>query len=103
MERPPDFLGGFFATKPFPHHTHMDTKPVYRKDEYSLVDKFNEAILGVDDATLRVIYSVRGIIKVLVQDGIKEEDAYEHFYWEISSFCTEDKSPIFCDDNFKSS
>lgn len=73
----------------------------YPDEEFLLADGFNEAILGVDETTLRVIYSVSGIIAILMQEGMNEEDAYEHFYFNIASAYVGDKTPIYCNDNFK--
>jgi hypothetical protein len=75
----------------------------YPDDGHLLSDGFNGAIIGIEDSTFRVIYSVCGIIEILVQQGMEEEKAYEHLYYTMLPANAGENSPIFCNDNFKSS
>lgn len=48
------------------------------------VDGFDEAILGYDKQNNRVVYSEERIIEILMsEDGMTEEDALDHFYYNI--------------------
>jgi hypothetical protein len=48
---------------------------------------------------MRLIYSVSKCIEILSQD-MSEEDALEHFYYNVSGSYVGDKTPIWCIDNF---
>ena len=70
-----------------------------RQEGFRLDEKFSAAILGTDSATRQVIYSVSGIIAILMQEGMDEEDACEHFYFEIAPDYISQLRPIFCVDD----
>jgi len=71
----------------------------YYEEEFLKADGFDEAIIGVDEGTMRLIYSVSKCIKILMQD-MSEEDALEHFSYNVSGAYVGEKTPIWCQDNF---
>ena len=68
----------------------------YQDETVLKADGFDEAIIGVDETTMRLIYSVRKCIEILMS----EEDAMEHFSFNVSGGYVGDKTPIWCSDNF---
>jgi hypothetical protein len=62
-------------------------------------DGFDEAIIGVEIYSFRVIYSVQKCIEILCKD-MPEEDAMEHFGYNVTGGYVGEKTPIFCDDEF---
>jgi len=67
-------------------------------------DGFDDAVIGIDQSSMRLIYSVKKCLEILEEDMTKE-DALEHFAYNVEggSF-TEDgeiKSPIWCWDIFE--
>ena len=71
----------------------------YPDETFLKADGFDEAIIGVDENSMRLIYSVSKCIEILRED-MSEEDALEHFYYNVSGSYVGDKTPIWCIDNF---
>jgi hypothetical protein len=69
----------------------------YPDEEFLLADGFNEAVLGVDEKSMRLIYSISKCINILMED-MSEEDAFEYFYYNVSGAYMGEKTPIWCDD-----
>lgn len=60
-------------------------------------DGFDDCILGLDESTLRVIYSAnRCVAKILAYKGINSyAEAEEFFYTDVYNRYAEEWSPIF--------
>lgn len=61
-----------------------------------IADGFDSAILGIQEESMRVIYSVRLIIKIL-KKRMTEEEAIEYLYFNVLGSHIEN-GPIFCTD-----
>jgi len=71
------------------------------EDEFLKADGLDEAIIGYDDQTGRLIYSMSKIIDILIiNDEMTEEDALEHYYYNIHGGYVGEKTPIWCNDYF---
>lgn len=71
------------------------------EDEFLKADGLDEAIIGYDDQSGRLIYSMSKIIDILIiDDGMTEEDALEHYYYNIHGGYVGEKTPIWCNDYF---
>lgn len=68
-------------------------------DEILKMDGLDDAIIGIDEKTVRLIYSVSKIIEVLCED-MPEEDAWDYFGYNIECCYVGEKTPILCYDNF---
>ncbi len=62
-------------------------------------DGFDDAIIGVDSRSMKLIYSQKKIIDILVQD-MTLDDALEYFNFNIEGAYMGEKTPIFCIDMF---
>lgn len=71
----------------------------YFEDEFLKADGFDDAIIGVDETSMRLIYSVKKCIEILAKDMTAEE-AYEYFHFNVSGAYVGDKTPIWCSDDF---
>jgi len=69
----------------------------YEEETFLKADGFDDAILGVDDTSMRLIYSVAKCIEVLMRE-MPEEDAMEYFSYNVSGAYVGDKTPIWCSD-----
>jgi len=67
--------------------------------EFLIADGFDEAIIGVDTKSERLIYSVSKCLTILCRD-MSEEDALEYFEYNVSGAYMGDKTPIWCYDNY---
>jgi hypothetical protein len=71
------------------------------EEEFLKADGLDGAIIGYDDQTGRLIYSMSKIINILIEDdGMTEEDALEHYYYNIHGGYVGEKTPIWCCDYF---
>jgi hypothetical protein len=62
---------------------------------------FDDAVIGVEARSERLIYSSMKIIDILVKQGMKRDDALDHFYHNIECGYVGDKTPIWCFDFFE--
>ena len=67
--------------------------------EFLQADGFDEAIIGVDDVSMRLIYSISKSIKILEKD-MSYEEAVEYFEFNVSGAYVGEKTPIWCNDDF---
>lgn len=73
----------------------------YPDQTFLLADGFEDAILGLDVAGSRTVYSVRKCLEVMMQrDGMTEEEATEYFEFNVRGSYMGDATPIWCDDEF---
>ena len=62
-------------------------------------DGFDEAILGLDYSSNRVIYSVKKCINILVDSNeFTQEDAIEYLEYNTFNAYVGEKTPIWCND-----
>lgn len=64
------------------------------------VNGFDDAIIGIDETSMRLIYSVKKSIEILQKDGMSYKDAEEYFSFNISGSYIGEKTPIWCEDIF---
>ena len=70
----------------------------YPDEEFLKADGFDEAILGVEEKGMKLIYSVKSCIDILIREGLNDEDAIDHFYFNVHGAYVGDKTPIWCND-----
>jgi hypothetical protein len=90
-------------------------RSVYDDQSFLIADGLDDAVIGVDEQTMRLIYSTGKAIEILaatrqvseedLEDGEtvkqrKRELAEEFFYHNILSLYKGEKTPIWCVDNF---
>ena len=63
-------------------------------DETLKADGFDDAIIGIDSKQ-RMVYSIEKILKILQDDNMTDEDALEHFYYNIVGSYVGDHTPIY--------
>ena len=69
----------------------------YEEEVFLRAVGFDEAIIGVEESTMRLIYSISKCIEILRRE-MNEEDALEYFYYNVSGSYMGEKTPIWCDD-----
>ena len=70
----------------------------FPEDEFLKAEGFDEAIIGIDDETMKLIYSVSKCIEILKKD-MEEEEAVEYFNFNVKGAYMGDKTPIWCIDD----
>jgi len=59
-------------------------------------DGFDAAIIGVTDSVdVRVVYDYETCVRVLMADGMSEEDAIEHMSFNVMGSYVGEQTPIF--------
>jgi hypothetical protein len=69
----------------------------YQDESFLKADGFDEAIIGVDENAMRLVYSVTKCIEILMRE-MSHEDAIEYFSFNVSGSNFGDKTPIWCQD-----
>jgi hypothetical protein len=72
----------------------------YPDEDLLIAEGFNEAVLGIEENTMRVIYSVSKCLEIIEAMGMPEQEALEHFYYNVHGSYIGEKTPIFCFDDF---
>jgi len=70
----------------------------FPEDEVLVADGFDDAIIGIDSNSMRLIYSVSKCIEILSKD-MDEEEAVEYFDFNVRGSYVGEKTPIWCTDN----
>jgi len=74
----------------------------YSDEEILKADGFDDAVIGIEEGSMRLIYSVRRCIEILITDEeMTLEDALEHFSYNVSGSYVGEKTPIWCEDMFE--
>ena len=71
----------------------------FEGEDFLVADGFDDAIIGVDENSMRIIYSVTKSIEILMKENMTYEEANEYFYFNVSGSYVGDKTPIWCYDN----
>jgi hypothetical protein len=69
---------------------------IFPEENIIKADGFDDAIIGIEQKTMRLIYSVQIIIEIL-EETMSTEDAIEHINYNIIGSHIEN-GPIFCTD-----
>lgn len=72
----------------------------YPDDSFLIADGFDDAVIGLDEQSMRLVYSVSKCIAILKSEGMTEEDALEHFSFNVSGAYVGDQTPIWCNDSY---
>jgi hypothetical protein len=71
----------------------------FPEEDMLIADGFDEAIIGIEESSMRIIYSESKCIRVLMRDqGLSEEDAVEHYQFNVKGAYVGEKTPIWCID-----
>jgi DNA-binding XRE family transcriptional regulator len=74
----------------------------FPEEELLKIDGFDDAIIGIDEANMRLIYSSAKIVDILKEE-MSEEDAIEHFEYNIKGAWVGEKTPIYCIEIYRES
>jgi len=63
------------------------------------VNKFDAALIGIDEESMRLVYSIKKCLEILIKEGLDEESAIEHLYFDIIGDNIGIPYPIWVTDN----
>ena len=67
----------------------------FEETEFLKADGFDEAIIGFDFNSERLIYSISKMIEILVNDGMEKIDAIEYLEFNTFAAYVGEKTPIY--------
>ena len=67
---------------------------LYPDEEFLIADGFDEAIIGVDASSLRIIYDADKCIEILCEQ-MEYSEAEEYFEYNVLQSYVGEKTPIF--------
>jgi len=70
----------------------------FPEEEILKADGFDEAIIGIDEESMRLIYSTSKCIEILSRD-MDEEDALDYFHYNVKGAYVGILTPIWCVDD----
>jgi len=75
---------------------------LYEGQELLKADGFDGAIIGIDEHSMRLIYSVAKCIEIINEklNFMIKEEALEYFNYNVHSIYVGESTPIFCWDLF---
>ena len=72
----------------------------YQDMEILTADGFDDAVIGIDVNSTRLIYSVEKCINILMEQGMSMTEAVEYFEFNVSGSYVGENTPIWCEDLF---
>ena len=73
----------------------------YPEDTFLRANGFDEAVIGLDANSSRLVYSVEKCVKILMgENEMSEEDAREFFYYNVSGAYVGELTPIWVETQF---
>ena len=72
----------------------------YEDEQILIADGFDDAVIGIEENSMRLIYSVEKCINILMDQGMDMTEAVEYFDFNVSGSYVGEKTPIWCDDLF---
>ena len=72
----------------------------YEEEEILKADGFDDAVIGIEEGSHRLIYSVGKCIEILMLQDLSLDEAIEFFDFNIRNANVGDKTPIWCEDMF---
>ena len=72
----------------------------YPDEEILKADGLDGGIIGIEENSMRLVYSKSKVIEILMSEDMTEEDALEHYYYNIVGAYVGEKTPIFVEDTY---
>jgi len=68
---------------------------LYPDDTFKIADGFDDAIIGVDDNNLKIVYDIYKVIDILIKDGMTDDEAIEFYEYNIAGSYVGENTPSF--------
>jgi hypothetical protein len=68
---------------------------LYPDDTFVIADGFDDAIIGVDDNNLKIVYDIDEVINILIRDGMEVDEAIEFYEYNIAGSYVGENTPSF--------
>jgi predicted RNA-binding protein Jag len=67
----------------------------YSDLELLKADGFDDAIIGIDLSSERIVYDINTMTNILIDDGMEELDAIEYLEYNVLNAYVGEKTPIY--------
>ena len=67
----------------------------YSDLELLKADGFDDAIIGIDLSSERIVYDINTMTNILIDDGMEELDAVEYLEYNVLNAYVGEKTPIY--------
>jgi hypothetical protein len=68
---------------------------LYPDDTFVIADGFDDAIIGVDDNNLKIVYDIDEVINILIREGMSVDEAIEYYEYNIAGAYVGENTPSF--------
>ena len=72
-----------------------DIVEAFPDEEFMVPVGFDDAVMGVDHESRRLVYSISKCIQILISQGMTMEEAAEYFDFNVSAAYVGEKTPIW--------
>ena len=79
-----------------------DLYDMYPEENFLRMEGFDDAVIGVEERTMRLVYSKSKIMRQLIR-SMDYETAMEHFDYNIAGSWVGEQTPIIVNDMFYTS
>jgi len=71
---------------------------MYPDEDLTVANGFDDAVIGVESLTMKLVYSVTKSLTILEESGMPYEEALEFFEYNVRSAYVGERTPIWMDD-----
>jgi hypothetical protein len=68
---------------------------LYPDNTFVIADGLDDAIIGVDDNNLKIVYDIDKVIDILIIDGMSVDEAIEYYEYNIAGAYIGENTPSF--------
>jgi acetyl-CoA carboxylase carboxyltransferase component len=64
-------------------------------EDVLIADGFDDAVIGIEPMTMRVVYDIDKVIEILMDQGMDHDEAIEYYEFNIVGAYIGEQTPIF--------
>jgi acetyl-CoA carboxylase carboxyltransferase component len=64
-------------------------------EDVLIADGFDDAVIGIEPMTMRVVYDIDKVIEILMDQGMDHDEAIEYYEFNIVGAYVGEQTPIF--------
>ncbi len=64
-------------------------------EDVLIADGFDDAVIGIEPMTMRVVYDIDKVIEILIEQGMDHDEAIEYYEFNIVGAYVGEQTPLF--------
>jgi len=64
-------------------------------EDVLIADGFDDAVIGIEPMTMRVVYDIDKVIEILMDQGMDHDEAIEYYEFNIVGAYVGEQTPLF--------